>query len=334
MAELIPKSRTAILILLGFAALYSVGRAQTNSESAQPAQTQSQPVDSNPFPPDRSVPAAASPGKPLPNIVAMMHDVETNQRKAESIEKDYIYHSVETEQEVDSHGQVKKTTVTESDHYWVDGVPVRRVVKKNGKPLSPEEIAKEDDRIKEIAAKAREKREKADNEGKETDPRGDDEITVSRFLTLGAFTNARRVLLNGRDTIAVDFAGDPKAKTKNRAEDAIRDMVGTIWIDEQDHRLARVEGHFVNAFKIAGGLVANIQKDTRFSMQQTKINDEAWLPSSIDARGTARFLLFFNFNGSVHAVQSDYRKFRATSTILPGVTRVDSTADTANPSPP
>jgi hypothetical protein len=151
---------------------------------------------------------------------------------------------------------------------------------------------------------------------------------------LGAFTNARRVLLNGRDTIAVDFAGDPKAKTKNRAEDAIRDMVGTIWIDEQDHRLVRVEGHFVNAFKIAGGLVANIQKDTRFSMQQTKINDEAWLPSSIDARGTARFLLFFNFNGSVHAVQSDYRKFRATSTILPGVTRVDSTADTANPSPP
>jgi hypothetical protein len=264
----------------------------------------------------------------------MMQDVETNQRKAESIEKDYIYHSVETEQEVDGHGQVKKTTVTESDHYWVDGVPVRRVVKKNGKPLSPDEIAKEDKRINEIAAKAREKREKADGEGKETDPRGDDEITVSRFLALGAFTSARRVQLSGRDTIAVDFSGDPKAKTKNRAEDAIRDMVGTIWIDEQDHRLVRVEGHFVNAFKIAGGLVANIQKDTRFSMQQTKINDEAWLPSSIDARGAARFLLFFNFNGSVHAVQSDYRKFRTTSTILPGVTRVDSPADTANPSPP
>jgi hypothetical protein len=334
MAALTPKTRTAIFLLLGYTVLCCGDRSHAYSESVQAAPSQSLPADSHTLPDDSNAPAAASPDKPLPNIVAMMQDVEINQRKAESIEKDYVYHSVETKREIDSHGEVKKTTVTESDHYWVDGAPVRRVVKKNGKPLSPEEIAKEDQRINEIATKARERREKADSEGKETDPHGEDEITVSRFLALGAFTNARRVQLNSRNTIAIDFAGDPKAKTKNRAEDAIRDMVGTIWIDEQDHRLVRVEGHFVNAFKIAGGLVANIQKDTHFSMQQAKINDEVWLPSSIDARGAARFLLFFNFNGSVHAVQSDYRKFRATATILPGVTRVDPPADTANPSPP
>jgi len=48
-----------------------------------------------------------------------------------------------------------------------------------------------------------------------------------------------------------------------------------------------------------------------------------WLPAKLDAQGAARFLLFFNFNGSIRAEQSDYRKFRATSTILPGMTQVE-----------
>jgi hypothetical protein len=252
-----------------------------------------------------------------------MHDVEANQRKSEAVEKDYIYHSIETAQEVDGHGQTKKTTVTEYDIYWVNGVRVRRMVAKNGKALSQDEIAKEDARIEKESAKARERRQKGDAQGKQTDPRGNEEVTVSRLLELGAFTNPRRVQLNGRDTIAVDYTGDPKAKTRNRAEDVIRDLAGTAWIDEQDHVLTRVAGRFANAFKIGGGLIANIQKDTRFSMEQAKINGEVWLPAHFEGQGSARALLFFSFNGSGRIVNSDYRKFRTSSTILPGMTQVD-----------
>jgi hypothetical protein len=300
-----PKIRTALLLLAGCATLcLSVHALTANDRPA--GQSVSQSSD-----------------KPLPDIVAMMHDVETNQRKAEAVERDYLFHSVATEQEVDSHGQAKKTTITESDHYWVNDVPVRRLEKKNGKALTTDETAKENERIDKSVAKAREKREKGDAKGKETDPRGNDEITVSRLIALGAFTNARRVQLNGRDTIAVDYEGDPKAKTRNRMEDAIRDLRGTAWIDERDHMLVRSEGRFINAFKVGGGLLINIQKDTHFEMEQTKVNDEVWLPAIFSAQGAARVLLFFNFNGSMRAVESDYRKFRTTSTILPGVTQVD-----------
>ena len=312
------KLRTATLVLLGCAAFCVSARAQTGTETetSPPAQVtapQSLPAETN----------EASADKPLPDVVAMMHDVEINQRKAEAVEKDYLYHSVQTEQEIDGHGQVRKTTVTEFDHFWVNGVPVRRRVKKNGKALSPEEIAKEDERIDKESAKARERREKEDAQGKQTNSRGDEEITVSRLLELGAFTNPRRVQLNGRDTIAVDYAGDPRAKTRNRSEDLIRDLAGTAWIDERDHVLARVDGHFLNAFKIGGGLIVNIQKDTRFSMVQIKVNDEVWLPARLDAHGAIRALLFVSFNGSGQIVNSDYRKFRATATVLPGVTQVE-----------
>lgn len=264
----------------------------------------------------------AGENKPLPDIVALMRDVEANQRKSEAIEKDYIYRSVETRREFDSHGATRKTSVTESDHFWVNGVPVRRLVKKDGKEMSPEEIARENERIDRIAAKANEKREKADNAGKETDPSGNDEVTVSRLLELGSFSNPRRVLLNGRPTIAVDFTGDPKAKTRNRAEEVIRDLAGTAWIDEQDHVLAQVEGHFVNSFKVGAGVIASVQKDTQFAMLQTKVNGEVWLPARYEGRGALHALLFFGFNGEAEVVNSDFRKFRATATILPGATAV------------
>ncbi len=270
--------------------------------------------------------------RPLPDIPTLMREVEANQRTSEKIEKDYLYKSVQTEKESDGHGGVKKTETKEYDVFWVEGVPVRRMTKKNGKELSAEEQKKESEEIDKEVAKAKERRAKADAKGKESSPRGDDEITVSRLLELGSFTNARRLQMNGRDTIAVDFAGDPKAKTRNRGEDVIRDLAGTAWIDEQDKVLVKVQGHFFNNFKIGGGIVANIQKGTSFGMEQRKVNDEVWLPAMIEGQGSARALLFFSFNGSLQAVESDYRKFKATSTILPGMSTVEPEANpTATP---
>lgn len=248
-----------------------------------------------------------------------MRNVEANQRKAEAVEKDYIYHSVTTEQQLDARGNVKKTSVIEADNFWLHGVPVTRIVKKDGKPLSADELAKEDKKLEDDAAKASEHRARADAEGKPTGPHGEDVVTVSRLLELGAFTNPRRVEIDGRDTIAVDFAGDPHAKTRDRMEEVIRDMAGTAWIDEQDQMLVRAEGRFVDTFKVGAGLVANIRKGTHFRMQMTKINGEVWLPAAIDAEGAARVLLFWNFDGRLHVSYADYRKFRATSTVLPAI---------------
>ena len=274
----------------------------------------------------------ADPGKidnrPLPDIEELMHAVETNQRAAETIEKDYLYRSSWTLKELDGHGGVKKTETEEYDVFWVEGVPVHRLMKKNGKELSAEEQRTENERIDKEIVKVKEKRRKADEKGKETGPHGEEEVTVSRLLELGRFTNARRLQWNGRDTIAVDFAGDPNAKTKTRFEEVIRDMVGTAWVDEQDRTLVKAQGHFLNSFKIGGGLVANIQKGTSFSMEQRKINNEVWLPAMVEGQGEARTLLFFNLHGSVQGVESDYRKFKATSTILPVESTVPQTPPT------
>ena len=267
--------------------------------------------------PSASADEAHAGEKPLPDIAALMHEVEARQRLAEQVRKDYIYHSVQTEQEVDGHGGAKKTEVKEYDRFWINGVPVEKLVKKDGKDLTPDEAKKESERIDKEAVKAKERREKEDAKGKQTDARGDDEVTVSRLLELGSFTHPRRIAMDGRDTIVVDYSGDPKAKTRNSFEGVIRDMTGTIWVDEEDRTIAKLQGKFVDNFKIGGGLLVSIQKGTNFELQQKRINGEVWLPERAEGHGQARVFLFFKFNGGLTEVDSDYRKFKTSSTILP-----------------
>jgi hypothetical protein len=283
--------------------------------------------------PASAVPSEAQPpqDRPLPDVPTLMHEVERHQRQSETLLKDYLYHEVAIEQESDGHGGVKKTESSEYDIFWINGVEVHKLVKKDGKPLSADEQKKEDERIDKEVAKAKDRRAKADAEGKETDSHGHEEVTVSRLLTLGSFTNPRRVSLNGRDTIAIDYVGDPKAKTQNRMEEVIRDLAGTVWIDEQDRTIARIEGHFLNAFKIGAGMLINIKQGTSFSFEQKKINDEVWLPARVDGEGAARAMLFFSFNGNIRVIDSDYRKFKASATILPGMSTIEQQPETQTP---
>ncbi len=253
---------------------------------------------------------------PLPSIPELLLDVERNQQAAEKMQKDYTYHVHMEEQDLDGKGNTKKTTVTDSESLTIDGVRVDRIVAKNGKPLTPEEAKKESEKIDQEVAKDKERREKREVKGQETDSRGEEVLTVSRILELGTFSNPRRIDLDGRPTIVADYAGDPKAKTKSRFESAFRDLVGTVWIDEKDRVLVRGQGHFLNDFKIGGGLVLDIHKGLSFEFATTKINGEVWLPASVEFQGSARFLLFGGVNGRLHLVTSDYRKFRTSSTII------------------
>ena len=271
----------------------------------------------------------ASPGKaekPLPDIAALMHQVEDHQRQAEAIQKQYVYRSATRLDETDGKGHPKKTITRQDEYTSIQGVLVDRHLSENGKPLTPDEQKKDDERIAKSIAKGQERERKAAEEGKPTDAAGHDEVTVSRILELGAFSNPRRVQVAGRDTILVDYTGDPKAKTHNAAEGAFKELNGIVAIDEQDKSIQHLEGRFANSYKVGAGLVADVSKGTSFDYTARRINDEAWFPSEINAQGHIRYLLFFSLNGTLHVTFSDYHKFKATTTISPAFTPVDPNA--------
>lgn len=261
--------------------------------------------------------------RPLPDLSTLMKEVEDHEKTSETLIKDYMYTESATETELDGHGNPKKTESTDAEIFYVDGIRLRRVLRRNGKELSPEDQRKEKERIDKHIAKIREERAK----GSSGRPKGEYEVTFARFLELGSFSNERRVTLGGRSTIAVDYTGDPKAKTRNPLENAIHEMAGTVWVDEQDHAMVRAEGRFIHSFKIGGGLLVNVAEGTSFVADSRQINGEVWLPSSFSAQGSARAFVFFNLRGKFTGTNRNFHKFKASSTILPGVQEVDTAPD-------
>jgi hypothetical protein len=299
--------------------------------AACPGYIQAQTPASIPNAPADTAESSPASDRPLPDINSLMEQVEAQQKRSLRTVKQYIFRSVHTEQDLDSHGAVKKTSTEERENFWVNGVFISKLLSRDGKPLSADELKKQSERIDKRIAEVQEREAKAAAEPPQK-KRDTDEVTFARFLELGAFSNPRRVTLNGRDTIAVDYNGDPQAKTRSLLEGAIHDLAGTVWVDEQDHALVRVGGHFFNDFKIGGGLLADIHKGSTFSAEWTKVNDEVWLPASFAGRGSARIALLISHSGAIETRDSDYRKFRATSTILPGATPVQPETPPSGPS--
>jgi len=325
--------RTRVLLQLALST-FLLDCGLCNAQAQTPASDQTAPTSQS-LHAARPQPAIGSASeRPLPEINSLMVQVEAQEKASRKTIKQYIYRTISTEQDLDSHGAVKKTTTVERQFFCVNVACFNKLLSRDGKPLSTDELKKQNERIDQRIAEARERSEKIAAGEPPPKKQDSDEITFARFLELGTFSNPRRLQLHGRDTIAIDYAGDPHAKSRNVMEGAIRNLAGTVWVDEQDHALVRIEAHFFQDYKVAGGLLADVHKGASFQSEWTKVNDEVWLPASFSGRGSARIALFFNHSGAIDEHESDYRKFRASSTILPGVAEVPSSPQAAEPNQP
>jgi len=305
------------LALVGLAALLvAFGVCNTQAQTPASSLTSAQPAPAIAKPQPANGSASQ---RPLPEIDTLIKQAEAHRDAAQKAARDYIYREEFTEQDLDSHGAVKKTTSEEREIFWINGVYINRLLARDGKPVSGDELKKQNERIDQRIAEAKQRdAEKA--AGETPKKKGNTySLTYELLQQLGTFSNPRRVQMHGRDCIAIDYAGNPKAKAHNILEEIVRDVDGTLWFDEQEHALARAEGHFVNDFKVGVGLLADVRKGATFYEEWTPVIGEVWLPASNGGRGSARVALFFNQYGVVETRYSDYRKFKASSTILPGV---------------
>ncbi len=254
----------------------------------------------------------AKPDAPIPDIPTLMLQVQKHQRDLDKIKENYTFREIQQTDDLDSSGGVKKTETEEHEIFFVNSHHIERLVKKNGKDLTPEEQKKEQDRVTKEVEKATKLEPGKSLEG--------GEISITRILAIMKVSNPRRVSLDGRDTIAFDFIGDPHAQTHGLAEDASKKMAGTVWIDEKDREVAKLTVHFDENFHVGGGLLANIQAGSSFQFEQAKINNELWLPTGGEAHLQARVLLVKGYRENMRFHDSDFQRFHSEATQQAGVT--------------
>ena len=65
-----------------------------------------------------------------------------------------------------------------------------------------------------------------------------------------------------------------------------------------------------------GLFLARIHKGSRIEIEQTRVNDEVWLPQHVGVKVDARVALLKEYNMELEQTFRDYKKFRATTKIL------------------
>jgi len=239
----------------------------------------------------------------IPNVTALLKEVLDHQHKTDAIRENYTFHEIVQTDALDAAGKVKESKSEESEVFFVTGHRIIRVVKRDGVELSPHEQEREQERVrKEIEGYVKVAH------GAERGRGGGRSRIISQILAVAKTSNPRRISFRGRDTLVFDFSGDPNAKASGMDQSAAKKLAGTVWIDEADRQVARLEVHFYDNFRIGGGLLASVQKGTSMNVDQAPLGDGLWMQTGSEDHLAARIVIK-NLRENVHIQDFDFKKF-------------------------
>ena len=245
-------------------------------------------------------------------------DIESDKRR-----RDYTYVEREVENNLDGKGQTKSTEVRTYEILEIYGEQVQRLIEKDDKPLSAKDAAKEEEKIQKIIDK---RKNETEDDRKKRAQQGEKEQAEGReFVRDVAEAYDFRLLgtesLDGREVWVI--SGEPRTGFVAHAKGGkyLSRFHGKVWIDKADLQVVKLDVECLDT--ISWGLfLARFHKGSRFMLEQTRVNDEVWLPRHITFKLDARLALLKGFKVESDQTYRDYKKFRTSTRIL-GVEEID-----------
>jgi hypothetical protein len=251
-------------------------------------------------------------GEPLPDLTKLLLDVQANEDRIEALLDTYSYVQKSISRELGKDGVLREKGSETYQLSFYKGYRIRRLIEKNGQPLSASEQANEDKtaakRVAEIEKELAESERKTAADPPSSEGRS---VSIAEVLRASKLTNPRRERFRERNVIVFDFEPDPDFDYKN-AKSMLKffgKTAGVIWIDEIDKQVARVDAFLVDSFNVGGGVLAKLKKGATFTLEQARINDEIWLPSRADINLSVRVLLVKGIDLNQVILSYDYHKF-------------------------
>ena len=315
-------SRARVLILLLLSTFAPAQVSSSDSKTPQPTGVDDKANSNAPaLPASNFIPDAAGmlSQDEMRNVLRISadNDIENDKRQ-----RNYTYIEREEEHKLDGKGRAKSTEVRTSEILMIYGEQVERLISKNDRPLSAKDAAKEDEKIQKVIDKREHESDKERKRriAREEKDREDGRKFVSEVADAYNFHFLGIEKLGGRDTYVIDAEPRPGFQPKMKYANILPKFRFRAWIDKQDLQWAKLDAVCIDTVSF-GLVLARIHKGTRVVLEQTRINDEVWLPKQMDIKVDARFALLKNFNLDQQTIYRDYKKFR-TDTKIVGVGEV------------
>lgn len=237
----------------------------------------------------------------------------------DKLQRNYTYIERQVENKLDGKGKAKSSEVNTYEVLEIYGEQVERLIEKNDKPLSQKDAAKEEQKIQKIIDKRKNESEKdrKKREEREEKDREDDRKFVTEVADAYNFKLVGTELVGGREAWVID--GEPREGFVPHMKEAklLSKFHGRVWIDKADLQLAKMDVECLDTISF-GVFLARFHKGSRLMVEQTRVNDEVWLPAHVTAKIDVRLALVKNFDVGLEQTFRDYKKFRSTSKVVMG----------------
>lgn len=258
-------------------------------------------------------PAPAAP-PPANEIVrrAMEHDVSNWEK-----ETNYTFAQRVEQRELNSDGSVKSTKSQTEDIIFLFGQPYAHLIKRNDQPLSDSEARKVEKKLNDTMDKRRQET-PADRQKRLADFEKRHREEHSFLLEVPEAYDFRILgeeTLNGRS--AYVLMGEPRQafRPKLNAARVLPKLRPKLWIGKEDYQWVKLEAEVIDTITW-GGFLLRLHPGSRIELEQTLVNNEAWLPQHAHISFDARVALLKAIRLEVEAQFTDYKKFRTDSRII------------------
>jgi hypothetical protein len=210
----------------------------------------------------------------------------------------YDFRRLADVERLDRNGKVEAREQREYRSVQIDGQTYDRLIAVDGAALD------EDESVEEREREARFREQLAERK-----PKGDEPFFGRDLADRYAFRVLGRELIRGRQTFVMSFEPDTgKDLPEDEDEDRfLNALAGKIWIDAEEHAIARIHARLTHTVRFGLGLLAYFKKiDLKLDLRRAPTG--AWLPHEIRSYVWGRSLLLKPIRTRERSRFVDYRR--------------------------
>ena len=244
---------------------------------------------------------------PWPNPDDVIRQSLSHWRRNLDAAKNYTFQQRQVEEELEKDGDVKKTEIKTYDISIIYGEPYEKLIAKDDKPLSEKDQQKEEEKLNKFFEK---QQKKSDNDREKERAKERDKFQreiadeLPRMLTWRLVDEEE---VNGHRAWVLTATPRADYHPNSMAGKLLSKMTGKVWITEADYQWVKVEATLADDFAV-GWFLFKLHKGMHLEFEQTRVNDEVWLPKRTLLNGSGRIAVKSGRFRS-ETTFSNYRKF-------------------------
>jgi hypothetical protein len=242
--------------------------------------------------------------------------VELDRHNAE-LSRNYTFLQRNQVKEFDGGGKLKRSDLRTWDITLLEGSPYRRLVRRNDQPISPEEQKAEQDKLQaSIEQRRNESKEQRDRRVAEWRQKQEKQrAPLQELPDAFNFRLAAEEPLDGITAYVIDATPKPGYKPKSSSAAFFPKIKARFWIDKSGGNWVKLDMETLDTVSF-GGFLFRLAKGSHLIIEQTRVNNDVWLPRMASLQMAGRILLVKGIHNEYLFTFSDYKKFQAESRVV------------------